>query len=548
MKFEYIYIDKEDDVSKIVEKILDSKSDNCILFIPDDADVTDSIVNFKLILREAKAGKKNIFLNSDSDEIKKMAEKAGFTVVEYQGNKKSKNKRKGPSFILDISPPKKEESNKKRTTDKKKAEKDEEGDDVDEIDDDKDKKSRGKRKKMEDIRDEYSSRKSRKMSEAKNGGWKMKKVIAVVILLFIVIFFPFYLFTKADVTVISEKYIFEAQEAVLTSPNIKEVEKERFRMPARYLEFEREINQEFKSSGKNYVEAKAKGMIKIYNAYSSKSQILVATTRFLSESGKLFRLIERTTIPGAKLENGEIVPSHIEAEVMADEAGDEFNIEASEFSIPGFDGTVREGKFYGESESPMTGGFIGEANIISKSDIVNARNELSELVEISLGEEIRSKLGDDYELLSDAKELIIESLEFDKEEGDVGDSFKGGIKAKLRLMAFSKKGIEDIFKYQSQMAISELEGKELIVSECDYGAPRIDFDTNQLSFPVKVKMTFRDPIDSDFLRDSISGMSLDGAKEFFMEQEGIRQVDIKIAPGISPILPLRNNNIDIILN
>jgi hypothetical protein len=101
---------------------------------------------------------------------------------------------------------------------------------------------------------------------------------------------------------------------------------------------------------------KAKGKVTFYNEYSPNSQSLVATTRLLSEDGKLFRLVDDVTIPGFKKTTEGIEAGIIEADVIASEFGEEYIIGPSTFSIPGFKETNEEKylKLYAKSEENMT--------------------------------------------------------------------------------------------------------------------------------------------------------------------------------------------------
>ena len=101
---------------------------------------------------------------------------------------------------------------------------------------------------------------------------------------------------------------------------------------------------------------KASGIITVFNEYSSDSQRLVASTRFLSSSGKIFRAIEDIYIPGMKTDGDEVIPGSIDAEVMANYLGTEYNISPSDFTIPGFKGTPKYDGFYGKSDTSMSGG------------------------------------------------------------------------------------------------------------------------------------------------------------------------------------------------
>lgn len=71
--------------------------------------------------------------------------------------------------------------------------------------------------------------------------------------------------------------------------------------------------------------AKAGGYVTIYNNYSE-SQTLVATTRLLTPDQKLYRLRDRVVVPSA---------SSVQVWAEADQAGDEFVIGPTTFTIPG---------------------------------------------------------------------------------------------------------------------------------------------------------------------------------------------------------------------
>ncbi len=77
-------------------------------------------------------------------------------------------------------------------------------------------------------------------------------------------------------------------------------------------------------------------------------------TRFLALDGKIFRLTKGITVPGAKIVEGKIIPSSIEAAVIADQPGEAYNIgPVSRFSIPGLKGTPKYEAFYAESKADI---------------------------------------------------------------------------------------------------------------------------------------------------------------------------------------------------
>lgn len=156
------------------------------------------------------------------------------------------------------------------------------------------------------------------------------------------------------------------------------------------------------TTGKENVQEKARGQIIVYNNYSSQSQSLVATTRFQTADGLIFRTPTAITIPGtSKDEKGQIIPGQLEITVVADKAGDNYNIGLSDFSIPGFKGTPKASKIYAKSKTAMTGGFIGERGKISEVDKAKAETELKKILTTKIVQKLKPQIPEGYLLFDD---------------------------------------------------------------------------------------------------------------------------------------------------
>jgi len=123
---------------------------------------------------------------------------------------------------------------------------------------------------------------------------------------------------------------------------------------------------------------KASGIITVFNEYSSSPQLLVASTRFLSSDGKIFRTIKDISVPGSEIINDEIIPDSINITVMADYPGIEYNISPSDFTIPGFKGSPKYVGLYGKSNTAMNGGSNDTTEDIElKNEYQNNLNQLN---------------------------------------------------------------------------------------------------------------------------------------------------------------------------
>jgi hypothetical protein len=548
IKFENIYIEDSDDVSTVVERVLNAENQNLVIFVPNDSKLTESVINLKLLVREAKSAGKKIFLQSESEVVMDMAEEAGISLLE-QKMISSKPKTSKAAFFRDIAPPQK--SIRRKISSEKEEE----------IIPAKTKiKERGQSISKNNAMDSFSiipteeitARELMKKKKRERKPLKISKKLFIVLgFLFgilLVIFLSFYFLTSADLTIITEKTNWEKQFSVLASKTISENDSINSKIPAQYMKLTRQVNQTFQTTGIKDISVKSSGKIKIYNAYSSSAQTLIVNTRFLSPDGKIFRITKAVTVPGAKIQNGAIIPSFIEVTVVADQAGEQYNISPTKFSIPGFKGTDKYEKFYGQSETAMSGGYIGEAKVASQADLDKAKNELISLAKISLEEELASKLPEGFKILEDAKVFSYEKLEYSLKVGDKADSFQVGLTGILKVLVFKEVDVKDLFAASAQKEQSELLAKELYSADLQYGVPRVDFDSGILSFPVEAKLIFRERIKTDSFREDLIGMNKNKLTDYLKQIEGIKDINCSITPGFISFLPLKSSNLHISLD
>ncbi|MCX6701960.1 MAG: hypothetical protein NTX96_02065 [Candidatus Zambryskibacteria bacterium] len=140
------------------------------------------------------------------------------------------------------------------------------------------------------------------------------------------------------------------------------------------------------------VDIKAKGVIVVYNK-GSQPQKLIATTRFETPEGLIYRALTALTIPARTTVDG-----HVEVTVEADASGEKYNITQKDFTVPGFKGTPKYTQIYARSKTEMTGGFSGMQKIINKETINNIDKELEELLKTSLSKDIISQIPENFVL------------------------------------------------------------------------------------------------------------------------------------------------------
>ena len=145
--------------------------------------------------------------------------------------------------------------------------------------------------------------------------------------------------------------------------------------------------QQVQATGKIDVEELATGIIEISKSTPG-AERLIKNTRFRTPDGLIYRIQESVMVPGAVNGNA----GTIQAEVFADEVGEEYNLPAgTTFDIPGFE----EGGFMdlfrsisASNPQPINGGFDGPQFQIDDGELNTARQALQIELRDSLLEQI----------------------------------------------------------------------------------------------------------------------------------------------------------------
>lgn len=185
--------------------------------------------------------------------------------------------------------------------------------------------------------------------------------------------------------------------------------------------------QIFKPSATVDKPGKARGTVTVYNKGSA-AQSLVATTRFLSESGVLFRAAKAVTVPAQ---------GSATAEIVADAAGPSGDVPAGRFTIPGLS-AAQQKIVYGESTTAMTGG-SSKMGVVSQSDIDKAQEESRKaFLEIAQGQIMTNTVQQGFEPLYVPVSIKAESS---AKPGDEVSEFRIMSSGTLALIAYPKAAV-----------------------------------------------------------------------------------------------------------
>ena len=227
-------------------------------------------------------------------------------------------------------------------------------------------------------------------------------------------------------------------------------------IPAALEQITKEKNGEFEATGSQTGAGKATGKVVIYNEFSSENQPLVVTTRLETSDGKIFRITKSTVVPGLTQVSGEMKPGAIEADVVADKPGEEYNIEPTTFKIPGFKGGPKYEKFYAKSTKAMEGGSKGEATNVTSQDVAGAKEKLIAEAKKEVLEDLKNRLGPGRYFFEDTVVFDLVSSSSSKSVGSQVQKFTYTVGVKARVLSFQEEDVKELIRNNEKASDTSL--------------------------------------------------------------------------------------------
>ncbi|NTW15044.1 MAG: hypothetical protein HGA38_01590 [Candidatus Moranbacteria bacterium] len=284
--------------------------------------------------------------------------------------------------------------------------------------------------------------------------------------------------------------------------------------------------------------SKASGHIVITNEYGSDPQQLVATTRFQTSDGKVFRLTKGVTVPGV---SGSGKPGVAEAEVVADASGDSYNVGPTDFTIPGFAGGPKAGKIYAKSSAAMTGGSSagsGGSAAVAAADMERARSEAEAKFLDSMKDSLSRDLATDERFVPDSIDIAQVGTPSVPSVGSVAASFEYKASFHGRVFVFSEASLREKTAALLRKNFSVPESFSTKDVTFRYEAGTSDFQNGSIRFKAGVSALFVAAVDVSGLRTDLLGKDADEIKPLLEQHPEVKNIEIELRPkGLSFAVP-----------
>jgi len=514
-----IYLDVDEEIVSVVDRLKEEEDSEISLVVPKESGLVQSVVNLKLIKKQAEKLEKTITIITANRVGKSLAENVGLNVLSA-GVERAPEKEEpkvGDKVEIDFLDEPKEETEFKK-------------DEADEV------LIKEEEKEEEKKEDETLEPKDKAFAGKKrfrvNGFFVFLSLIFLGIFIFGYIYIP-----RATilVKVRSEKKSFEAD--LTLDKKEPETKVDSGIITAELIEVEKESNKKFVSTGKKNIGTKAKGQITVKNNFSTSSQTLVSGTRFES-NGLTFKSTESVTVPGYTDPGGGKVAGSINVSVEADEVGSQYNIGPSSFNLPGLQGTGKYDQIKGASTSSMTGGESREVKIVTQGDVNKAVESFAEQSKEEAKKEMKSKAKKDFSITDETSEVKIISTNTSPAVGAEGGEFILTLKVSAKGLAYNEKDIENVFKKKAQDEVGTY--KQVVDSGLNRAQRKItklDLENGNVNLNIKTDLYLGTVVDSKAVQAEIMGQTEKKSLEYLKNLENVEEASIKFWPGFIKRVP-----------
>lgn len=295
------------------------------------------------------------------------------------------------------------------------------------------------------------------------------------------------------------------------------------------------------------VEKKARGSIVIYNNASTQVQKLVATTRFQTPEGLIFRLVSPAVVPGKTTKDGKTTPGSVEVVVEADKAGVEYNIGLKDFTVPGLKSDpVKYKEIYAKSKTEMTGGFSGMQKVITKEVLTKTEEEMDNNLRDLLSKDIITQMPGDYVLYK-------KSMSFKFDPVVISTNSNGTVVLKKKAVTsaiifnrsiLTKTILDKVFPDAGDNVIKITNLDSLDFSYSDPGF-QINGSTS-ITFLLKGDANLEWIFDENSLKNDLLGLSKKSANTVMTSYPSIKEAWITTRPFWNSTIPKDSNKVTVI--
>lgn len=517
-----IYIDADEEITAVIDKLRQESATTISIVVPKGAALLQSVVNLKLLKKEADEHGKDIALVTADPIGRNLAAQVGIAVYEDTERKEL------------ITPP--------ASATRPPAE------EVVEVD-----MSRGREEEAPVSVHHYQGAKKEPavrpfpLTGPRPPGSKRRGVIIGITIFAIAILGLGILYPKTTVVLGVKSDPYEANIELTIDKKVSEVNKNSSILPGTEIVIDKEKVTTATATGKKTVGETTKGTVTVSNCYQS-IPLGLAKGKVLTSGGKSFVTSADITIPAATIVGSNCTPGQANVDIEASAVGADSNLAAnSTFCVAGYSCS---GSSYVEAKNSaaLQGGSSQDLTILKQEDIDAASNTAKdELMRTGLDDLKSQAQTKGLRILDAAVDQQVTDKTSDKAVGTQTSDAQVTTKVRIKTLAF-----EEITYRQLVVDLLTLrlpEGKRLILSGNDEIATTVaeaNWDQGFVKISGNVKTHAADEIDEGRVKQMVQNKSTSAARGALGVLPGVVDISVVSVPGFLGRTALLTRNISVI--
>lgn len=548
---ETIYIDIDDEITAIIEKVRTSKQKILALVLPKRAAVLQSIVNMKLLKRTAGEAKKHVVLITSEAGLLPLAGAVGLHVAKTLQSKPAiPEPPKVPSAVEALVEEDSEEVEEPDVDASKslgelaglpavvKTDSTEETIDIDNADDEADTpKTKGKK----------ADRKNKiKIPNFESFRARLFLVGGGLILVIILWFLAFHVMPKAKITVKTSTASVTANIAFVASTDAKEFDEAKNVIPAELKTVKKSDAQKVTATGQKNVGEKAAGQVTMSLQNCSQSQVTVPAGTAITANGLIFvtqgdASMSSVTI-GNQCKNSDFPSFSTDTVgVVAQNGGTQYNVGAQGYGVTGFPGVAAQG-------TQMAGGTDKTITVISQQDVDTAKEKIASNNDSVKNELAKSLKEANKFALTETFVAGAPAVTASPNVGDQAGEVTVTAVTEYVMLGVKQSDLEKLLKKETD---KQIDTKKQAIS--DYGLSQAAFTlTNRQSNNVQTLsaqsiVTAGAQIDIKALKKLIAGKKRGDVQQIIQTQPNVEDVSVEYSPFWVYSTPKKPGKITIVI-
>ena len=377
-----------------------------------------------------------------------------------------------------------------------------------------------------------------------HGGQIVK--IAIVVLILGVVGWGYWYLPKATVKVFSKRQEVEFDLNVIADKNISKVAIPDRKIPGQIIFVEKTTEHAVPTTGEETVNSKAHAMITVYNKqFAAQSMI---PSRFEFSDGKIFWSQKSITIPAAKQGGNQVTPGSLDVEVLADKAGEAYNVSCSKeapcaFTVPAWKGTVKFDQVYGTGVEHFVGGLVGVSKTVTQKDIDDARAGLSTEIKDQALKELREKVPSNFELVEESVQTELSDIKLSHKLKDPTNEITASATATARGMLISPSDLKAIIHetVKAEVGDQKVAHEDTIITKVN--TTRVDIEQGTMELSVNAREEVGWKFDEQTLIRQLAGKSGEEVRTLFSQMDRVQEAQMRLWPFWVQSVPKSTNRI-----